>query len=135
MLRRGACPQRDAGMESVSGGFSTTATPHGRLYATDLALANPDPVGLAPAPPPRGIQGAGWEPLRRTKPHSSALSCFLLLSTTQSLRGILLLRPTAGSTAQTKAQDLGSGHMSSCFQLSALSTGGSVLPFLSHPGL
>lgn len=51
MLRRGACPQRDAGMESVSGGFSTTATPHGRLYATDLALANPDPVGLAPAPP------------------------------------------------------------------------------------
>lgn len=38
-------------MEYMSGGSSSTATPHGRLYATDLALANPDPVGLAPAAP------------------------------------------------------------------------------------
>lgn len=80
MLRRGACPQRDAGMESVSGGFRTTATPHGRLYATDLALANPDPVGLAPAPP------APWHPRGRLgapETHENTLFCTQLLPAAQ----------------------------------------------------
>lgn len=118
-------------MECLPGGFSTTATPHGGLYATDLALLNPHPVGLAPAPPSASKGQAG-----APETHKNTLFCtqlLPLLSTPHCLSGISLLRPTGRSSAWTQIQDLGFGH--SCFQLSALFPRGSVLSFLFHPGL
>lgn len=62
----------NAGLECMSGGSSTTATTHGRLYATDLALANPDPVGLAPAPRILWQAGSPWDTQKHSLLHSAA---------------------------------------------------------------
>lgn len=108
-------------MECMSGGFSTTATPHGRLYATDLALANPDPVGLAPASPghPRGRLGA-------PETHKNTLFCTQLLPAAQHYP-----LPPWHFTPQTHSSDQSMGFSVWTLLLPALS----IIPWRFCPVL